>query len=322
VAAGAVAAARGLRRLRHPLLVALPARFAVLPSLFRAPYHPVVSWLSPTCAVGPRVAVFAHFDAAGEVAPRVLATLAALQAAGLSVLFVSNSGHLQPGAWAALRALCAGILVRRNVGYDFGALREALAFWQLPHPRTELVLLMNDSVLGPFGPLAEVLDLLDFSAADIWGATDSAQRGHHLQSWFLAVGRRALDHPAWPAFWAGVRPVTNKEYVVGHSELMFSQQMRRGGLRLRALWSQAAIEREVFAGPRAFSGIAELRQLARIRRYGNLGYALNPTADLWRQLLAAGCPFVKRELVDRNPAGVADGAEWEAAVAARWGRAP
>jgi hypothetical protein len=248
--------------------------------------------------------------------------LAALEAAGLSILFVSNSGHLRPGAWAALRALCAGILVRRNVGYDFGALREALAFWQLPHSHTELVLLMNDSVLGPFGPLAEVLDRLDFSAADIFGATDSRQRVHHLQSWFLAIGRRALDHPAWPAFWAGVRPVTNKEYVVRQSELAFSRTMRRGGLRLRALWPQAEMLRDVFAGPRAFSGIAEVRQLARIRRFGNLGYALNPTADLWRQLLAAGCPFVKRELVERNPARVADATSWAAVVAARWGVSP
>ncbi len=258
--------------------------------------------------------MFVHFDPDGDVAARVIQSLTALSEAGLAVLFVSNSGRLLPTARQALEELCAGILVRRNVGYDFGALREALAFWQLPHPGTEMVLLMNDSVLGPFGSAHGLLDRVDFSAADVWGATDSLQRGHHLQSWFLAVGRRALDHPAWAAFWAGVRPVQNKEWVVGHYEVAFSRAMRRGGLRLRALWPYEEITRNLFAPPPRFAGIGQVRQLARIRRYLNLGYDLNPTADLWRHLLAAGCPFLKRELIERNPAGVADVADWRDVV--------
>jgi hypothetical protein len=37
---------------------------------------------------------------------------------------------------------------------------------------------------------------------------------------------------------------------------------------------------------------------------------LNPTADLWRPLLVAGFPFVKRELLRKNPAHVPDVAAW------------
>ena len=42
---------------------------------------------------------------------------------------------------------------------------------------------------------------------------------------------------------------------------------------------------------------------------------MNPTGELWRQLLLAGFPFIKRELLRSNPARVADLADWRDVVA-------
>ncbi len=301
-------AVRALRWLRRVVLVECPARLSLLASLHRSPFHAVESWTAPGGELHPDIAVFVHFDPAGEVAPGVLRYVAALHEAGLSVLFVSNAGRLQAEAREALRPLCAGILVRRNIGYDFGAMREGLAHWHLPRPDTRMVLLVNDSVLGPFAPLRPVLDRIDFAAVDLWGAADSLQRRYHLQSWFLAVGRRVLDHPAWAAFWSGVRPVQSKAWVIGHYEVALTASMQRHGLRVRALWPYARLVQSL-QHENEFADIAELRQFARIGKFLRRGHHLNPTADLWRQLLAAGCPFVKRELVQSNPAGVADAAE-------------
>jgi hypothetical protein len=38
--------------------------------------------------------------------------------------------------------------------------------------------------------------------------------------------------------------------------------------------------------------------------------ALNPTSDLWRQLLLSGFPFIKRELLRDNPTRVEDVGDW------------
>jgi hypothetical protein len=38
--------------------------------------------------------------------------------------------------------------------------------------------------------------------------------------------------------------------------------------------------------------------------------ALNPTSDLWRQLLISGFPFIKRELLRSNPTKVEDVGDW------------
>jgi hypothetical protein len=37
---------------------------------------------------------------------------------------------------------------------------------------------------------------------------------------------------------------------------------------------------------------------------------LNPTSDLWRQLLQTGFPFIKVELLRKNPTEVLDIADW------------
>ncbi len=296
--------------MRRLVRVQLPARLAVLPSLLREPFHAVASWSAPGRPAAGEVALFVHYDPAGQVAPRVCHFLTALNEAGLSVFFVSNTGRAELAADPGLRTLCAGILVRRNIGYDFGAMREGLAHWQLPHPATRMLVLANDSVLGPFRPLDAVFRRIDFDEADFWGATDSLQRGYHVQSWFLVAGRKAMDHPGWARFWDGVRPVQSKEWVVGHYEVALTRALQRCGLRVRALWPYSALTAHLIQPEQSFASVRHVQQLARVRRLIGMGYLLNPTADLWRQLLAAGCPFIKRELVERNPAGIMDAADW------------
>ncbi len=299
--------------------VEAPAALSFLLSFSRAPEQVVAAWPAGPPVVGGEVALFVHYDAVGAVADRVLDTLDRLREAGLSVLFVSNAGALRDEAMAALRARCAGVLVRRNLGYDFGAMREGLRFWREALAGVRLLVLLNDSVLGPFAPLRPVLDRLDFARADVWGLVGSEQRAPHVQSWFLAVGRRALDDAAWARFWAGVRPVRSKAWVVGRSEVGFSRAMRRAGLRVAAAWGYRELLALALADAPEDASEAERRQRARVRAVLAWGGALNPTADLWRQVLHAGCPFVKRELVERNPAGVLDAAEWREAMGARSG---
>jgi len=309
---------RALRRAVRVLTVDLPAMASVLPSLRRDAGQVTLAWPDRPPALRPEVALFAHYDTAGEVSEAARSYLAALRAAGLSVLFASNAAELQPSALAAVRDLCDGVLVRRNFGLDFAAWRAGIEHWSLPRADTRMLLLVNDSLLGPFAPLRPLLDRLDFAEADVWAATESRQRRWHLQSFFLAVGPRAMASPAWAAFWAGVRPVRSKEWVIAHCELGFARRMRAGGLRCRAVWPYPAILARYHADAATGISAAERRQRARIDRFLSRGRALNPSADLWRQLLRLGFPFVKRELLGRNPAAVADVADWEAeAEAAR-----
>jgi hypothetical protein len=51
-------------------------------------------------------------------------------------------------------------------------------------------------------------------------------------------------------------------------------------------------------------------QILRLRDAVARRVALNPTSDLWRHLLLAGFPFIKRELLRDNPTSVEDVGDW------------
>lgn len=312
---------------------ALPA-LAWLASFLRNPHQVLSAWPEEGIRVGPRVAIFVHYDSGGALRPHVLQYVTALRATGLSVVFVTNSGRLRAEAMAVLGTLCAGVIVRRNVGYDFAAMREGIERVGLPRPDTEMVLLVNDSVYGPLQPLGPLLERLDFSRADLWGLTESWQTRYHLQSYFVAFGRAALTSPAWEAFWRGVRPVSSKWWIILHYEIGLTQRFLRAGMRARALWRYQDLVHLIPAmeappaakgaettgddAPKLLAPLAKAR-LAQVRHLEEAvadRSALNPTSDLWRQLLLAGFPFLKRELLCKNPTFVRDVAEWRDVVRA------
>jgi len=240
---------------------------------------------SPT--IGPRVALVCHYDPAGRLREDLLRCCRDLRDAGFSPVLVSNSGALRPEALAAAQTVCACVLVRRNLGWDFCAWRDAMQQLALPRPETQQLLLLNDSVYGPLRPLAPLLaDLRDTSG--LWGMTDSHERGFHLQSWFLLAQADVLHSRTWQRFWRRVRPVPSKWLVVGRYEVGLTQTLLRAGFPCRALFG----------------------------RTGGLGAeGANPTLHGWRELLDAGLPFIKRELLRDNPAAAADLAGWRSRVA-------
>ncbi len=282
----------------------------------------VLSWPEGGPTLGARVALFVHFDGRGAVQPYVRQYLAALQDIGCSVLFVSNAEKLQPEAMEAIKPLCAGILVRRNIGYDFGAMRDGMEHFGLPRANTDMLIIANDSVYGPLLPLDDLLGRIDFGEADLWGATDSWQGRYHLQSFFLVASGALLRNPAWSAFWSRVRPVASKIWIVNRYELGLTQWMIRFGVHCAAVWPYSTLIRETVAdvaeslGDSSRDPLLEIRrrQAMLLRGYYTTNVPLNPTSDLWRHLLGAGFPFIKRELLRDNPTKVGGIVDWREAV--------
>jgi hypothetical protein len=274
--------------------------------------------------LGPKVVLFMHFDRYGNVRPQILHYIRELIANGRSVVFVTNAGKLTPAALAALREICAGIIIRKNLGYDFGAWRDAIEFLQLPRPGTEELILANDSLFGPIKPLSDLLAKIDYSEADIWGLTESWQYRYHLQSFFLAFGKTALASAAFTKFWDSVRPVPVKSFIVRAYEIGITQAMAKGGLRCAAIWPYQTllvlvdrneveklipIEDDDF-GKQDPVHITRKLHVLRLRDAVARRIPLNPSADLWRQLLLLGFPFIKRELLRDNPTRVEDLHDW------------
>jgi hypothetical protein len=281
-------------------------------------------WPAGEIMLGPKIVLFMHFDGRGNLRPQLLDYIRAFKATGRDIVFVSNAGRLKPDVFENLQAECAAIIVRRNVGYDFGAWRDAIDLLGLPRGDTQEVILANDSVFGPIAPLADPLRRIDYDKADVWGLTESWQLRYHLQSFFLAFGPTALHAKAWRKFWDSVKPVPVKSFVVHAYEVGVTQAMLRGGLRCAAVWDyetlikrvdRVELEKIILAeeteiGKADPIQITRKLQILRIRDGVARRVALNPTSDLWRQLLMTGFPFIKRELLRDNPTRVEDVGDW------------
>ncbi len=269
-------------------------------------------WPEGEIELGPKICLFAHWDQQGTVRPDVLDHIARLKAENLSVVLVSNAGALQARSLASLKSICASIIVRRNSGYDFGAWRAALDELGLPRRDTELVILANDSVFGPFQELRRLCSAIDPAQADVWACTDSDEVAYHLQSYWMAFSRPVLDSAAWRAFWSKVRPAWNKRWLVRTYEVGLTQALMRAGFRCRAIWPLP----HLLAAIGEAGSPAAQAQTRRVECLLQAGRPINPTCDLWRPLLQAGFPFIKRELLERNAAGVVDATECQSVLAA------
>jgi lipopolysaccharide biosynthesis protein len=266
------------------------------------------------------VAIFNHFDPRGHVHDYVLYYMQSLRAAGYEIVFVSNSERLNPHSVSALQPLCAMILCRKNIGYDFGAYKDALSLID-DLTAFDTLILANDSVYGPLQDLAPILARCDDSAA-IWGITDSWSKRYHLQSYFLLFRSEALASPSMRAFWASVRHVQSKRWVITRYEIGLTQHMLRAGLRCAALYPYRAAVAALTSGV-LDEGLLERKDLSELhRRYlGEIfsaverGTPLNVMHHFWDHLIIRmRCPFVKRELLQRNPAGIPFIYRWEDAI--------
>jgi len=227
----------------------------------------VVNGTLETVSGAARVAIVAHFDADSRFSPSTLALVRELAGAGFACAVVTTS----PAVPDPADALGATVVIHRpNRGHDFGSWATALRM--VPSVRSAEVVLTNDSMVGPFAPLAGLLSTAANSGADVWAVTSSLQVSPHLQSYFLRFSPGVLAHPALVEFFAGVRHLTNKVAIVRRYELGLTRTIQRAGLRNAVGFPSSSLA----AG------------------------RMNPTLVAWRELMEAGYPFFKRTLL-RDP---------------------
>jgi hypothetical protein len=215
-----------------------------------------------------RVAVVAQFSTQHRISRSLNTLIAELLAAGYRVVVSSSCESPQELVFDESVRDRVTVLRKPNVGYDFGSWACALA-WDATIPEAGTVVLLNDSLAGPFSTLAMVLDGFHESGADVYGLTDTAQFSHHLQSYFLGFKGGVLQEQALRRFWTGIGHETDKHRIIKRNEIGLSRLLRQEGFVSEAAfpycWSVDAGE--------------------------------NPTIRGWQKLLELGFPFVKRQIV-------------------------
>ena len=231
---------------------------------------------------GAEVALLVTHSATGAIKPHVAGYAQALHGRGIATVLIAAADRPLDIA-AALLDICAGVIVRENIGYDFAAWAHAIAL----HPEVygaPILYLVNDSVIGASGGRFEhVVDRIRASSADVVGLTESHEYRWHLQSYFLALKTKALSSFRMQKFFDSVDVATDKDDVIRRFELPLAAELEHAGCRIEVL----------------FPGYS----------------ALNPVLRAWRPLLEDGFPFVKLLLL-RGAFPEVDVTDWRPALAA------
>jgi lipopolysaccharide biosynthesis protein len=230
-----------------------------------------------------RTALFAHFDGQDEVKPYVVHYLGELAKECSRVVFVSTARLTGPEL-SKVRPMCEKIILRDNVGYDFGMWQEALADPSVVRTSDELVL-TNSSLFGPLHPLGPIFCSMSEKPCHFWGMTDNFEHRWHLQSYFLVFKRPVLEAEAFRRFWASVLPYRNKGQVILSYEVGLTSFLLDQGFVAQAMVPTAS-----------WAGKVERVRMDVARRH-------NPTLVYPERLLALGMPFVKATLLRENAGG-------------------
>ena len=263
-----------------------------------------------------KVCVFSHFDRRGHIWPHTRDYIDALIEEGFAVVFVSNSASLNSDSEAFATSRSAAIILRRNKGYDFGAYRDGLLHLGEGVHGLKCLIFANDSVYGPLIPLRSMLNRMDFSIMDVWMATDSWQTRYHGQSYFMAFGPTALKHLAFMRFWISVPNLIFKHSIIRRCEVGLTQHFLSAGLRVGAVWRYLDLVDRISSRDLKNESLhlADASMIALIQSSQKNLPVLNPTHQLWLELLRDDFPFIKRELLRDNPTHVKGLSAWHQIV--------
>lgn len=248
--------------------------------------------------------VMAHYDGLGELAPHARRHVEALAPVSDRLIVVSTAEfrdeqdvrHLEKNA---------ELIRRQNIGYDFYSYKVGLdAVSDLAS--YDLVVICNDSFVGPLRPYRRILDEMQQRPVDFWGMTQTRRRSHHVQSFFVAFRPWVVRSQAFTTFWRTMTPVSDRLQVIKLYEVGMSTRMLEAGFKAGSYLEESPADRRlararmVWWGWHAAKARPQMPLLSTWRRLG--GEPWNPMAALADVALEDGrLPLVKIDTLRYDP---------------------
>ena len=241
-----------------------------------------------------KIAVYAHFSSSDSVIAFAWPYLESLSGLGFELIFVSNS-QIRVSDRIRLESMGAKVIVRDNIGLDFGMWKSALETLDL-NTISEL-LLTNSSIAGPFRPLAPIFEEALAWDCDFWGMTDNCEIGRHLQSYFLAFNGSVVRSEAFKDFWDSVLLYRNKDQIIASYEVGLTIWLEEQGFKWRPLVYLDDVWSSYKAGRTLVQRLAD-------RIPGRPLPKGCPTLFFPELLLKMGIPFLKSSVLRHGSRGI------------------
>lgn len=178
--------------------------------------------------------------------------------------------------------LSCSYLIRRNFGKDFASFAEA--YFAFPTDRVSRLVLQNDSIIGPLYDSDYIGALEDLSGQFV-GVTESFGPAYHLQSSLLMFNGADVVTALGDFFSNDYRIYNHRENIVRYGEVGLTQFMLSRGLVINVLLPLIGL----------VAAHGDARGLSKYNSQHNFGEFI---------FCEYNFPFIKRELLSKNPAVV------------------
>ena len=187
-------------------------------------------------AVGDRFAIVVKYALFG-VTEDFLQLLAALRRHDINPIVVCN-GNLSDEQLDRLAIDAHRILVRRNLGRDFGAYRAATVLLQAQEFQPRRLLYLNDSVMFVDGTgLDAMIGGLAESDYDVVGTFENHEIAHHVGSYAFSVSGKVFADPSVQRFWRDYKPYDLRPHAIKKGEIGLSKCLAKCGYRTDVIYS-------------------------------------------------------------------------------------
>jgi rhamnosyltransferase len=235
---------------------------------------------------GEKLCIFSHFDKDDIIDEYVVYYIKKLYEYGFDVVFVSTSEKLSIDEIYKIQIYCRDVLVKENIGYDFGAWQTGILYLNDELFKYDSLLLCNDSVYAPLCSFDEVFDKMQ-GQYDFWGLTDSFEIYHHLQSYFMVFNKKIINSKIFLDIWKTYKIYKLKRNIILQYEIGLSQKLIKSGYSIGSYCPFIQIDTSLFRNVSHFH---------------------------WKELIEKfRCPVLKVELLRENPKDI-DISKWKEVI--------
>lgn len=137
------------------------------------------------------------------------------------------------------------VFYRENKGFDAGGFKDALCRflgWDEIEQYDQLIL-VNDSMFGPFRPMKDIFSEMDRRPADFWGLAKHGENrtsslgyiAEHIQSFFIVIRFKMLHSIQFREFWNQLPYFTSFSETIKKYEILFTKYFSELGFTYDSL---------------------------------------------------------------------------------------
>lgn len=244
--------------------------------------------------------IYCHYNYNDMCARYVLRQLKALRAFFKWRVFVSNSFLTKPYK-QKIEALGFDVLIRDNIGYDFGAWRDGYHHVQAVK-NIKRFYFMNDSCLGPLPGFSDIIQNMLNSKEDLVALSSNTQIRYHVQTVLFGLQNRAVETGFCDQFWNAVKNLENKTDIIHRYEIGLTQMAQKTGLSVSAFYE--GLHLTVLDRLGLSLTLLKAKHIRTILKHGFyliLNARVNPFHLDQKMGVPLTIPLIKKEIIQKNP---------------------